>query len=431
MLFQDITIIGEGYEVIEHANLLTEGNRIVYIGSELPAGYQGEVYEGKNKVLAPGFFNMHCHVPMGLMRGYGEGLPLDRWLHEKIFPFEDRMTGEDMYWGTLLGISELLASGAVSFTDMYMQMEHVTRAVAETNIKANLSHGTTSFDQSQTFFDTNGYKGIKYLLEYKKTDRSDRIIADCSLHGEYTSHEQVVRQAADFAKEHGLRMHLHLSETEKEHAECKARHDGKTPAAWFAHCGVFDAPVIAAHCVHIEQGDIELMARHGVTAVTCPSSNLKLGSGVAPVKQLLEGGVNLCVGTDGAASNNNLNALEEINLAAMLHKGANRDPNFLSTCEVLQLATKNGAKAQGRSDCGEIKVGNRADLIVFDFDRPHLIPVHDVRASLLYSANASDIVLTMVDGDVLYQNGIYKTIDIERVKFEARRIADEKRLQLQ
>ena len=427
MLFKDITIIDENYAAQEHMNICTDGNTITYIGKELPENYTGEVYDGKNKVAAPGFFNVHCHVPMSLIRGYGEGLPLDRWLFEKMFPFEALLTPEDMYWGALLGISEMISSGAVSFTDMYMEMEAITKAVEQSGMKANLSHGCSSgFEEGIKFKDVNGWKGIHYLMDYVKTSGHDRIAGDASIHAEYTSNAGFVREIAEFAKEKNLRMHLHLSETKKEHEECKQRRNGMTTAQWFESLGVFEVPTTAAHCVWIEGEDFDILARNGVTAVHCPSSNLKLGSGIAPVRKMLESGVRVAIGTDGAASNNNLNCLEEVNLASMLQKGAAMDPLFMGTAQTMELACKNGALSQGRANCGSIKVGNRADIVVYDLDKAHMQPVYDVLANVLYSAQSDDILLSMIDGKVVYKNKEFTNIDIEKVKYNAERIAKEK-----
>lgn len=426
MLFKDITLVDETYTAREHMNILTDGKTITYLGAEPPKGYTGEVYNGKNKVAMPGFFNVHCHVPMTLIRGYGEGLPLDRWLNERMFPFEALLTPEDMYWGAMLGMADMISSGVVSFTDMYMDMDGISKAVEEAGMKANLSHGCSAFSDYVHFTDVNGYKGIHYLMDYMKTAGHGRIIGDASIHAEYTSTETLVREIAQFAKEHHLRMHTHISETQKEHEECKARRGGLTTTQWFHKCGVFDVPTTAAHCVFIEGDDYDILAQKGVTAVHCPSSNLKLGSGIAPVKKMLERGIRVGIGTDGAASNNNLNMLEEVNLASILQKGANNDPLFLGTQQTLELACKNGALSQGRADCGCIKVNNRADIVVYDLDKPHLQPVFDVLANILYAAQSSDICLSMIDGKVVYKDGVFAGIDIEKAKFHAARIKDEK-----
>lgn len=426
MLFKNIAVAGENFEVSKNLCVLTEGEYITYIGSELPADYTGEVYDGKNKLLLPGFYNMHCHAPMSLIRGYGEGLPLDRWLHEKMFPFEALLTADDIYWGTLLAGMEMIASGAVSFNDMYFGMPSMVEAIEKIGLKCNISHGCSDLSgKNLGFADLNGYKGIQFLHEYKKVKPGGKIIPEASIHAQYTCTDRIAREVAEYAKQSGLQIHIHLSETEKEHEDCK-RALGMTPAAWFDSMGVFDCPTTAAHCVWVEPDDIRLLAEKSVTAVHCPSSNLKLGSGIAPVKQMLDAGVNVAIGTDGAASNNNLNMLEEITLASLLGKGASRDPLFMGTAQTLRMATAAGAAAQGRADCGSIKVGNRADITVIDLDTQYSQPVFDELANALYSASPTDIKLTMVDGEVFYKNGEFKNIDREEVLWNARRIAGEK-----
>lgn len=422
MLLRDITVVGKGYETHEHWNVLIDGTSIAYVGPMLPEHTGHEVYDGTDKIVLPGFYNAHCHIPMTLMRGYGEGLPLNRWLTERMFPFEALMSEEDMYWGAMLGAAELLRSGAVSITDMYMKVPGIVRAVRESGLKANLSCSCTAF-AGETYRETEGYRGLCELMDLLEGD--DRIRADACIHAEYTSTESVVRDAAAFAAERKLRMHLHLSETEKEHRECMERH-GLTPAAYFEQCGVFDVPTTAAHCVWVTDEDCEILARRGVTAAYCPSSNLKLGSGIAPVVRMLEHGVRVAVGTDGAASNNNLNMLEEVTLAALLQRGVQRDPSALGEKELLFLACRAGALSQGRDDCGEISAGMRADLVVYNLDRPHMQPVYHAPANVLFSAQAEDVVLTMVDGKVVYRDGIYPGMDMERILYEARRIRTEK-----
>lgn len=430
MLFKNITVVDDAYEAKESMYLETKDEKIVYLGEQPPKDYKGEVYDGKNKVAMPGFFNVHCHIPMTLIRGYGEGLPLDRWLHERMFPFEALLTTDDMYWGAMLGAMELIRTGGVSITDMYMEMPGIVRAVEESGLKANLSHGCSAFDDQTTFRDVNGYKGLQYLRDYQKSASHDRIRGDASLHAEYTSTESFVREIAAFCKDAGLRMHTHISETRKEHEECKGRRGGLTPTQFFNRCGVFDSPTTAAHCVFIEGEDFDILAEKGVTAVHCPSSNLKLGSGIAPVRAMLDKGIRVGIGTDGAASNNNLNVLEEVNLASLLQKGACNDPLFMGPKQLLEMACRNGARSQGREDCGSIKVGNRADIVVYDLNKPHLQPVFDVMSNLIYSAQGEDVCLSMIDGRVVYQDGEFPGIDKERVYHEVNRIKAEKLAQL-
>lgn len=429
MLFKNITVIDENYEVIKNANVIVEGNKITYVGSSLPEDYKGEVYDGKNKVAMPGFINTHCHVPMTLLRGYGEGLSLNRWLNEKIFPFEAFLTDEDSYYGSLLGISEMIKSGVVSFTDMYTHPMSIAKAVYEAGIKANISYGYVDVKGNEDYFKGTAYKETEDLINYIKGLDGDRIKADMSIHAVYSSSEKMVKQISDYCNSTSMNMHIHLSETEIEQNECKKKY-GMTPAEYFLKCGTFKSKTTAAHCVWLEGDDFDILKENGVTVSHCPSSNLKLGSGLAPVKAMLENGVNVSIGTDGAASNNNLNMLEEVNLTALLHKGINRDPLCLNQKEIINMSCLNGAKSQGREDCGVIKAGNKADIVIYDFDKPHMQPVFDVIANILYSAQSEDICLSMIDGKIVYKDGVFTTIDMEKVYYNVNRIKEEKLLQL-
>ncbi|SFC20083.1 amidohydrolase [Clostridium uliginosum] len=425
MLFKNITMIDEKYDVIKNTNIVVEGNKISYIASTVPEEYCGEVYDGKNKVAMPGFFNTHCHVPMTLLRGYGEGLPLERWLNEKIFPFESLLTDEDCYFGTLLGISEMIKSGVVSFTDMYSHLETLIKAIDETGIKANISNSYLKVGENDDYFKHNSYKETELVRKYMKKSNNDRIRADVSIHAEYTSSERLVRQISEYCNSTDMNMHIHLSETEEEQRICKEKY-GLTPAEYFLKCGTFKSKTTAAHCVFVEGDDFNILKENGVTVSHCPSSNLKLGSGIAPLKTMLDYGINVTIGTDGAASNNNLNMIEEVNLAALLHKGINKDPLFLGQKDMLNIACLNGATSQGRENCGCIKVGNRADIVIYDFDKPHMQPAFDVLANILYSAQASDICLSMIDGNVVYKDDVFTNIDMEKVYYNVNRIKNEK-----
>lgn len=420
MLFEKIKLIDENFKLCEDMYLQTEGERISYIGKTKPKDYKGDMISGKNKVLMSGFYNTHCHVPMTFLRGYGEGLPLQEWLFDKIFPYEACLTGEDIYYGSLLGIMELLSSGAVSFSDMYFQILKVAWAAEESGIKANICHGISSFDENVDLKSLQGYKDTMELMNLCKNG-TGRIKADMGLHAEYTSTENLVRQVAEAALSDRLIVHTHISETKKEHEECKKKHGGLTPVQYFKQCGLFQNPVKAAHCVVIEEEDVEILKEASATISHCISSNLKLGSGVLPMAKYKEKGLNIVIATDGASSNNNLNLMEEIHLASMVAKGITQEPTVCDAKTMLRMASLNGAKAQGREDCGSLKVGNKADMIMFDLDKPHLQPDFDTMANIVYSAQASDICMTMVDGRILYRNGEFLTIDKEKVMFEIRK----------
>lgn len=431
MLFQHILYLSPEGTIAGPADIRVEGGKIAAIAERLPLEKGESSYDGSDRLLLPAFANPHCHVPMTLLRGQGEGLPLQEWLSQKIFPFEALLNEDDMYWGSLLGIAEMLASGCVSFSDMYMREKGIIRAVRETGIKANLCYGTTAFKGEERFEETDALRETEDILEGAKSIEGQRLIADLSIHGEYTSNEALVRSTIKKAEELGLRMQIHLSETRAEHEACKKRH-GCTPLAYFDRCGIFKVPVTFAHAVYLEDSDFALLSkavREGadISLVHNPSSNLKLGSGFADLKRWFQAGVNVCIGTDGASSNNNLNVLEELNLAALLQKGVSGDPAFMPPKTVFSCASEAGFRSQGRLDSGRIEEGWRADLSVFNLDLPSMRPSHDLLSNLLFSAPSSALVLTMADGRVLYEDGKWLTLDIRRVMREVERIAEEKR----
>ncbi len=391
------------------------------IAKEMPGATCAEVIDAKGNLLMPGFYNAHCHAAMTLFRGYGEDLPLQRWLNERIFPAEDRLNYNNVLIASKLAIAEMLKSGIVSFSDMYMFEDAVAEAVLETGMKANLSRALVSFDPSAELKNDSRFLEAKRLVSDYHNSGEGRVLVDFSLHAEYTNVPHYTAAVADYTAANGLRMHIHLSETEKEHLECIGRHK-KTPTQFFNDLGVLEAPTTAAHCVWVSDDDIAILAEKGVSAVHNPVSNLKLGSGVMPLQKLLAAGVNVAFGTDGVASNNRLDILREMQTAAILHKGVQLDPTATTASQMPVMATKNGALAQGRTDCGEIKIGARADLILIDRTSIHNMPCFDDYGMLCYSAERSDVLMTMVDGRILYRNGAYTLIDEERLRFEAQEV---------
>jgi len=297
----------------------------------------------------------------------------------------------------------------------------IAEAVLECGIKANLSRSLVSFDPEIDLSRDHRFAEVRELTDRYHMADDGRIRVDASLHAEYTNVPKACRALAEYAREKGLGMQLHLSETEKEHRDCIARH-GKTPTQFFLDTGVLELPTTAAHGVWVSDEDIAILAEKKVTVAHNPVSNLKLGSGVMPLCKLLEAGVNVSLGTDGVASNNRLDILRELQTAAILHKGVTRDPTVAKARELWPLATKNGAMAQGRGDCGTIAVGNRADLVLIDRNSIHNLPCYDDYAMLAYSADRSDVLFTMVDGRILYRNGAYNLIDEELLRYEAREV---------
>lgn len=421
MLFKNISILNESFEIEENMYVGVDGEKITYISKEAPKRGFGRVYDGTGKLLMSGFVNTHAHSPMALMRGYGENMALQDWLNKKIFPFEAKLTGDAVYWATMLAMAESVRFGIVSTTDMYYFSEDMVRAIAESGTKNNLSRSITCFDDSE-LWELESAKEMKSLFETYHNAEGGRIKVDMSIHAEYTSTPKIVRQMAEYTSSIGANMHVHLSETQSEHEECKARH-GMTPAAYFNRLGLFDTPTTAAHCVWIEGEDFEILKEKGVTVASNPVSNMKLASGVCNVPKLLDMGINVSLGTDSVASNNSLNYIEEMKYFATAAKERVKDPTAVTPKQALRAATSSGAQSQGRSDTGVLARGKKADLIVLDISGPHMHPVHSLINNLVYSASGSDVVLTMADGKILYENGKYFTIDLERAVYETERAA--------
>ncbi|NLG53591.1 MAG: amidohydrolase [Clostridiales bacterium] len=410
--------------VIENAYVGVTDGKISYIGTAKPEGFQNaRSIDCKHKVMLPGLINAHTHIPMTLLRGYADDFELSDWLNNHIWPAEEKMDESAIKAGTMLGIAEMISTGTTSFSDTYFFADAIAEAVSESRIKANLARSIISFDEKVDFNVFPAAVEEKSFVERWHMHDGGRIITDASIHAEYTSGPGLWESIVGFAKEKNVLMQVHLSETRAEHEKCVNKY-GKTPAALFCGYGVFDIKTTAAHCVWATDEDFMIFAEKHVTAVHNPVSNLKLASGVARVPEMIKAGVSVALGTDGTASNNSHDMFEEIKLAALLHKGRLFDPTAVNAYEALKLATLNGAAAQGReSECGKIAAGFDADLILVNMDAAHLTPCHNAVSNIVYSARGSDVCFTMARGEVLYENGEYKTLDIERVKFDARRAA--------
>jgi 5-methylthioadenosine/S-adenosylhomocysteine deaminase len=426
VLFANIDYLNSNFEV-ERGFIGTEGSKITYVGAQEPSDPQrfGERYTGRGKLLMPGMYNTHAHMPMTLLRGYAEGLTLQDWLHNKVFPFEAKINDESAYPATLLAIAEMLRFGVVGVTDMYFFDEARIRAVTESGIKANLCSGIMVFDEETEYPQTPNFKLNERLVREFHNTLDGRLKIDLNIHSEYISNPKVVRAVGEHAVELGVQTHVHISETKQEHEECKARRGGLTPTQYFESLDFFRMPCTAAHCVWAEPEDWAIFEQRGVTVSANPASNMKLASGFAPVPAMLEAGVNVALGTDGVASNNSHNILKDLYLFAMIYKGASGDPTVVSPASALAAATVNGARSQGREDSGVIEVGKRADLVVLDVCSPWMQPIHHLANNLVYSAQGTDVVMTMVDGAVLYRDGEYLTLDIERAIHDTKRFSAE------
>ena len=409
-------LMDEAGTVLPDAFVAVEGTQITYVGTQRPQGSFEEEIDGEGGVLMPGFVNAHTHVPMTAMRGYGDGNNLQDWLHNYIFPVEARWDDRAIRCCTDLGLAEMIASGVTCIADMYGHSPAIAQEVAAAGISANLSVGGVQFTDDFNPDTHNDCRVQRELTEQWHGYNDGQILVDASVHGEYTSHQQLWRWMAGYAREHGLGMHVHISETRSEHEECLARH-GKTPIQVLNDYGVWDGRAIAAHCVWTTPEDWAVMAEKGISAIHNPMSNLKLGSGIAPVPAMKKAGVNVCLGTDGVSSNNCTDFFGDLKIAAILHNGAGCDPLALLPIDALRMATANGGRALGRKT-GVIAEGYTADLILVDFSRLNLTPCHSVLSNLAYAAHGSDVRMNMARGRVIYKDGDFLTIDIQRVKRE-------------
>lgn len=402
-------IYGENFEVVE-ADVLIEGNRIVKVAKEVTESAD-TVIDARGKVVSPGFVNLHTHSPMGLFRGLADDLPLMDWLQNHIWPREAKLTRKYTKVGAYLGALEMIKTGTTAFLDMYFFMDAVAEVVLESGLRGYLSYGMIDLgDPEKT------EKEIKEALRtmgFIEKLGSDRVHFVFGPHAPYTCSIALLKEVRKLANEHGKLITIHVSETMAEIGQITERY-GKSPLVLLDEIGFLGRDVIIAHGVWLDSRDIQILARHGVTVAHNPASNMKLASGVMPLQRLINAGVNVGLGTDGAASNNNLDMLDEMKLAALIHKVHNLDPTVADAKTVFRMATINGAKAL-RLNAGVIKEGYLADVAIIDFNQPHLRPVNNVVSHLVYSASGNDVETTIVNGKILMLDREVLTLDEEKI----------------
>ncbi|RKD27141.1 5-methylthioadenosine/S-adenosylhomocysteine deaminase [Caminicella sporogenes DSM 14501] len=396
---------------IEETSIGIEKGIIKHIG-KIPNDFNYEkVIDGKDKLAMPGLINTHTHLPMSLLRNYADDMPLWKWLTEKVWPIENKLTKEDIYWGTMLSIAELIMSGVTCFNDMYTFADTIAKATASTKIRGNISH--TLFDKTRN--DNLNFKTTRSLYEKWHKSNNDRIRIFIGPHAPYTCSEDYLKVITNLAKELETGIHIHLSESLQE-IEHISKTYGKTPVKLLDDIGLFDVRTLAAHCVHLTEEDLDILMKKNVHVLYNPTSNLKLANGFAPIDKMIKRKINISLGTDGSCSNNNLNMFEEINLAAILNKGITKDSTLIPAIEAVKMATINGAKALGIDDkVGSIEIGKCADIILLDLNKPHLYPKYNLISSIVYSAQSSDVDTVIVDGNILMENRKLTTIDLEEV----------------
>jgi len=421
---ENVTVVTTGddeLKLVRNATVITEKDKITYVGVNPPQTGDHQRINGTGKALVPGLVNAHTHVPMTLLRSYADDMALHTWLYDHIFPIEDKLTPDDVYWGSQLAFLEMLAGGTTCFCDMYYFIDRIAEATENSGMKALLSRGLINGEQMDDYSNDERLKEAIAVFSQWNGAANGRIRIALAPHALYTCAPGYIRTIRDTAEKLGAMIHTHVDETAKEHQDCLNQY-GKTPVEHLYGLGLFDIPTIAAHCVHVTETDLDIMKEKKVTFAHNPGSNLKLGSGIAPVPAALRKGVNIALGTDGASSNNNLNMWEEINLAALIHKGALMDPLAVKAHEAFRAATVNGANALGFTNSGQISEGYQADMVLLNLSKPHYKPEHNLVSNLAYTAQASDVETVFVDGKILYDRGEYKTLDKERILHEINRI---------
>ncbi len=413
LLIKNATIITQNSkrQILRDYDVLIEKNKIAKIGRGLRAP-SAETIDAHRKVVLPSFVNTHTHIAMAILRGYADDLKLKEWLEKEIWPMEAQMKKEDIYWGSMLGIAELIHSGISAFLDMYFFPEATAKAVEESGLRANISFVMLDEDLSNP-------KDYNFKVPEWKSERVDYSIGP---HAPYSVSEKNLIYARKFSKEHNVLVHTHLSETEEEVREIKKR-TGKSPVEYLRSLGLLGKNTVAAHCVHLSKNDIKLLKETQTNVSHNPTSNLKLASGISPVQQLLNSNINVSLGTDGAASNNSLSIIYEAKLAALLQKYLTNDPTALNAQKALDMATLNGAKAL-RFNAGSIEEGKLADLVLLDLKNSRMNPEYNLVSNIIYSSNSSCVSDLIVNGKLVMKDGKILTFDERKVVGRAQEVAE-------
>lgn len=423
--------------LLKHASIITCDEKGTFIKDGAVGikngliDYVGEYKEGldeeyarvmdvKSKAIMPGFVNAHNHAAMTMFRNYADDLKLMDWLFNKIFPLEDKLTEEGAYWASSLAMLEMIKGGTTAYCDMYMFMDKTAEAVAQSGMKAALGRGLQG--ESGEGMDYRISEALELYKSFHKSSNG-RIRVNLAPHSVYTCSFAYLEKVARVAREIGASIQIHLSETGDEVRNCAEKY-GMSPIKLADKAGLLNEKTIAAHCVAVDDEDMEILKVKRVNVVHNPGSNMKLASGVAPIKAMADMGINIALGTDGASSNNNLDMLEEIRTASYLQKVILKNPTALPVDQVLRMATTNGARALGFDNTGEVKTGMAADLLIINTEKPWHYPKYNAKSSVVYSGNFTDIEYVIIDGQIVMEKGEILTLDEERILFEVQRMAE-------
>jgi 5-methylthioadenosine/S-adenosylhomocysteine deaminase len=408
---------------IKNGAIAIKDGNMVFVGkSSSAASITADLkIDAKGKVALPGLINCHTHVPMTLFRGVAEDQPLNEWLKNIIWPLEAKLSSEDIYHGSVLGCLEMIRSGTTCFGDMYFHEDMIAEAVKESGLRGVLAEGIIEEGNKAL-----GEKMLKQSIGFAESFHGyadDRVNVMLGPHASYSCSSELLIRVSEEASRLGVGVHLHVAESRAMFSELEKKY-GCSEVEFLNRIGFLKKNVVAAHCIDLASKDRRILAKRGVNVVYCPMSNMKLGLGTAHVKDLLDLGVCVGLGTDGPASNNSLDMLENMKFGALLQKAVYHDPAVLPAYETLRMATIEGAKILGLVEqVGSLEVGKKADVILVDLSKPHLKPLHDVYANLVYSARGSDVDTVIVDGKILMENRQVKTLDEQTVMKKAEKAA--------
>lgn len=417
-LIKNATIIPQVKEMEDDwivGDLAIDDDKIVAVG-KVPISFRAqEVIDAKDRILMPGFVNCHTHSAMTLLRGFAEDLPLQTWLEKWIWPAEAKHTEKTINVGNELALAEMIKSGTTSFLDMYVRQDLLAESALKAGIRAVLSRAVLSLEG-------NVEKHIEENVNLKYRYSKEKLISVfLSAHAPYTCNDTDLRKVRDTALKHSMGVNIHISETKKELDDFLEQY-GKTPIAYLSELGLYDVHTVAAHCVHVTEEDMVLMAQKGVCVSHNPKSNLKLASGIAPIAEMLRHNITVGIGTDSAASNNALSMLDELKTAALLQKGIQKDPELLPAKQILSLAAKEGAKVLQLKKVGEIREGYQADLILLDKTGIHMLPGINPLTDVVHSATHQDVTHTMVAGKFLMKERELTTINEEKLRYDIKQL---------
>jgi 5-methylthioadenosine/S-adenosylhomocysteine deaminase len=418
----DVITLDEKSAILRDADIVIEHGRIKHLGAAPPDTQADEIIEAAGHVALPGFFNAHCHAPMTFERGWAEDLSFPRWLNEKIWVAESALTPDDVYWGAALAACEMIRGGTVGFNDHYFHMDRVAEVVEQSGLKAMLAWCTFGIGDDKEIG-----PGATEQIAFSRTWHNragGRIHTALGPHSPYVCPPEFLRRIVEQAAEHGLAIHLHVAESQEQVDNSRRRY-GQTPVEQLNALGVFDHPTIAAHCLAPTPHDRAILAEKGVYIPRTPITYMKLAMPIrVSVTELQKAGITrIALGSDGPASNADMDMLVAIRQQVLLEKYTQENPETLPGDTALRMATQNGAQALGFAESGVLAVGRPADVILFDFDRPHLRPRHNLVANLVHSAKAADVTHVIVDGQILMRDRALLTLDEERILYEAERHA--------